>query len=175
MTLYHGSHLSGLTVLKPSLSNHDKAYVYLSDNATLALFYAYNPIRRPGGFFPYWFDKHGTLLYDEYFPDQLRLIYAGHDGWIYHTDADSLPRLDKMPWVHLSESPVPITHAEYIPDLYQAMLDAEKAGKFVFNRYESIPESQRDIHRRVVRNSLAGRGEDDYVQFMRRHIPELFE
>lgn len=174
MTLYHGSSVPNLTELKPFSSNHGKAYVYLSNNATLALFYAYNPIARPGGFFPYWFDREGVLHYDEYFPDQLRLLYEGHSGWVYQVEADSLPQLDKMPWVYLSEEPVQITHAVHVPDLYKALLDAEQAGCLHIHRYENIPEAQREIHRKIVRNSLEGHDEDDYARFLREYMPEVF-
>lgn len=174
MTLYHGSSVPRLTELKPFPSNHGKPYVYLSDNATLALLYAHNPIARPGGFFPYWFDKEGMLHYDEYFPYQLHRMYGGHDGWIYHAEADGLAQLDKMPWVYLSESPVQITHAVHVPDLYAALLDAEQAGQLILHRYEDIPEEQRERHRRVVRRSLEGHEEDDYARFLREYMPELF-
>ena len=40
MLLYHGSSVSGLTQLKPFLSEHQKPYVYLSSNPVVALLYA---------------------------------------------------------------------------------------------------------------------------------------
>ncbi len=115
MTFYHGSSVPNLTELKPFPSNHGKPYVYFSTNAVLALLYAYNPIARPGGFFPYWFDKDGQLHYDEYFPDQLRQIYAGHHGWVYQVEAENLLQLDKMPWVYLSETPLQISKQRMFP------------------------------------------------------------
>lgn len=174
MTLYHGSSTSGITALRPAPSNHDKPYVYLTDNPTLTLLYAHNPIKRPGGFFPYWFDKSGLLHYDEYFPDQTRRLYQGHSGWVYSVEAAELPQLDRMPWVYLSEVDVPVTHAEFIPELYAALLTAEKAGLLVLHRYENTPEAQREIHRKIVRMSLEGHDEDDYVRFLRDYMPELF-
>ena len=174
MMLCHGSSVPGLTELKPFPSNHSKPYVYLTDCAALALFYAHNPIERPGGFFPYWFDKQGQLHYDEYFPDQLRLMYQGHSGWVYHVEVDGWTRLDKMPWVYLSEAPVPVAQADFIPDLHAALTGAAEDGRLVLHRYGDIPEGQREIHRKVVRNSLSGHDEDDYVQFMRQHMPEVF-
>lgn len=174
MLLYHGSPAGDLTELCPFPSNHDRPYVYLTDNPTLALLYAHNPIKRPGGFFPYYFSKDGRLHYDEYFADQLRVMYRGHSGYVYTTEPESLPTLDRMPWVHLSDAPVPVAACCFIPDLYEALLDAERAGSIILHRYESIPEAQQEIHRKIVRRSLEGRSEDDYVRFLREHMPEVF-
>ena len=173
MLLYHGSSTAGITTLRPGLSNHDKAYVYLTDCPTLALFYAYNAVGRPGGFFTYWFDKEGMLHYDEYFPDQTRRLYEGHSGWLYTAEPDGVTQLDKMTWVYLSETEVPVTQAEYIPDLYAAMLHAERECRLLLHRYEDIPEKQREIHRRIARPSQDAPA--DYVRFLQRYMPELFE
>lgn len=174
MLLYHGSPAGGIRALRPSPSNHDKPCVYLTDCPALALLYAHNPIARPGGFFPYWFDKAGQLHYDEYFPDQTQLIYAGHPGWVYQAEADGLQRLEKMPWVYLSEAETPVAGAEYVPDLYAALLLAESEGRLTLHRYGSIPPEQQEIHRRIVRRSMEGHGEDDYIRFLREYMPELF-
>lgn len=174
MLLYHGSSVGDITALEPRQSGHDKPYVYLTDNATLALLYAHNPIQRPGGFFPYWFGKDGQLHYDEYFPDQTRRLYHGHSGWVYQLEADDLVHLDKMPWVYLSETTVPVAHADFIPDLYAALLEAGRTGQIILHRYEAFPEAQREIHRKIVRQSLEDHPLDEYVRFLRQHMPELF-
>ena len=175
MLLYHGSSTGGIIALRPSISNHDKPYVYLTDCAVLALLYAYNPIARPSGFFPYYFDKAGLLHYEEYFPDQTRKMYAKHSGWIYTAEADSLTRLDKMPWVYLSETDIPISDATFIPDIYAALMEAETAGRLVLHRYEDASEEQHRINRHVVRKSLEGHADGDYVRFLREHMPDAFE
>lgn len=175
MTLYHGSPIGGISALCPRQSGHDKPYVYLTNCPTLALFYAFNPIQRPGGFFPYWFDKQGELHYDEYFPDQTRRIYASKAGWVYTMEAEGLSQLDKMHWVYLSETELPVSHAEFIPDLYAALLAAEKAGHLILHRFETLPKAQQEIHRKIVKNSLEGHTEDDYVRFLRENMPELFQ
>ena len=175
MLLYHGSSTGGITALRPGLSNHNKPYVYLTDCPTLALFYAHNPIARPGGFFPYYFDKEGQLHYDEYFSDQTHRLYAGHSGWVYTAETTNLPRLDKMTWIYLSEEEVPITRAEFIPDLYVALLDAEATGRLVLHRYEDATEQKHHLHRRVVQKSLDGHADDAYVHFLQQYMPEVFE
>lgn len=175
MKLYHGSDVPGLTTLRPFMSNHDSPYVYLTDNPTLPLIYAHNAVGRPGGFFPYWFDKEGRLIYDEYFPGQLRTMYQGKSGWVYEADAEKLTRLDKMPWVYLSDTPVAVTGARFIPDLYEALVGASQDGRLVLHLYEDLPEQAREGHRRVVRRSLEGHGDDAYTAFLRQHMPEVFD
>jgi len=81
----------------------------------------------------YWFDKTGMLHYDEYFPDQTRRMYQGHSGWVYQLEANNLKQLDKMSWVYLSETDIPVCRAHYIPDLYKALLDAEQAGHILLH------------------------------------------
>lgn len=175
MTLYHGSDVPGLTVLKPFTSNHGTPYVYLTDHPTLALLYAFNAVGRPGGFFTYWFDKQGQLIYDEYFPDQLRTMYQGKSGWVYEAQAEDLPQLDKMPWVYLSASPAAVTNAAFIPDLYEALTQAAADGRLVWNRYDDLSEKAREGHRQVVRRSLAGHEDDAYTAFLQQHMPEVFD
>ncbi len=80
MKLYHGSATQGIATLLPGQSNHDKAYVYLTDNEHLAVMYAYNPLTPPNGFFTYRFSSDGRLHYDEYFPCALEMIYGGRKG-----------------------------------------------------------------------------------------------
>lgn len=173
MKLYHGSDVPNLHELKPFASNHDKPYAYLSTSDALALLYAHNAIKRPGGFFPYWFDKEGLLHYDEYFPDQTRLLYQGQAGWVYTAEADGLTQLEKMPWVYVAEESVQVAKAEYFPDLYEALLQADRDGRLKLHRYESLTEQQHEKRRCIVRESLKTHGEDDYRCFIREHMPEI--
>lgn len=173
MTLYHGSDVPALTHLKPFSWVGETPYAFLCSISALALIYAHNPMQRPGGFFTYWVDKTGQLHYDEYFPDQTRLLYQGHGGWVYTAEIDDLIQHEKMPWVYMSEEPVPLAQAEYFPDLYEALLQAEKDGRLKLHRYEDLTEQQHETRRGIVRESLQTHGEDDYRRFIRAHMPEV--
>lgn len=174
MLLYHGSSTSGIITLRPSISNHAKPFVYLTDCAVLALLYAHNPIKRPGGFFPYYFDKAGLLHYEEYFCDQTRKIYAEHSGWIYTAETGSFSHLEKMPWVYLSETDVSVSDTTFIPDIYAALTEAERDGQLIIHRYEDASVEQRKMNLRVVQKSLEGHANEDYVRFLRKHMPVAF-
>lgn len=173
MILYHGSDVPALTHLKPFSWAGETPCAFLCSISALALIYAHNPMQRPGGFFTYWVDKTGQLHYDEYFPDQTRLLYQGHGGWVYTAEIDDLIQHEKMPWVYMSEEPVPLAQAEYFPDLYEALLQAEKDGRLKLHRYEGLTEQQHETRRGIVRESLQTHGEDDYRRFIRAHMPEV--
>ncbi len=153
MKLYHGSGTAGIARLRPFASNHEKPYAYLTDSEVLAAVYAHNPLTRPNGFFTYWWRKDGVLCYDEYFNDQLREIYAGQRGYVYECEGE-LPRLERMPWVYLSEGEVPVRNCIEIPDLYEQLLRYEREGRLIVQRWGDVSQQQRQIWENVVRRSL---------------------
>lgn len=177
MVLYHGSPVAGLKVLQPFLSNHGKPYVYLSNNDTLALIYAHNPVPRPYSFFSYRFDDKKQLHYDEYFPDALRVIYSGQSGWVYTCEAD-LPVLKEMPWVYLSQTPVDVIHSRFVPDLYEELLLRQEAGQLCVHRYETLTEPMLRCIKtmgleEIEKYGLRNKPDDPYRQFLHEHYPEL--
>lgn len=177
MTLYHGSGVQGIPILRPFPSNHDKPYVYLTHSSILAAIYAHNPLTRPNGFFSYWWGKDGLLHYDEYFENQLEEIYSGQKGYVYECEG-IYPSLEKMPWVYLSEEPVAVTNVVEIPDLYLHLLQCEKDGLLKVQRWNQVPDRQKEIWENVVKRSLKntdlstpeGREYRDYVKM---HFPNL--
>ena len=85
-----------------------------------------------------------------------------------------------MPWVYLSEEVVPVAAARHVPDLLAALLEWERMGELVIHRYEDIPESQREVDRRVVARSAEGLASGDpgvreYLDFIRTHMPGVLE
>ena len=67
MTFYHGSPIGGLNKLEPFLSEHGRHYIYFATNPLVALLYAVKPVPKPFSFYPYGFDKHGNVIYSEYY------------------------------------------------------------------------------------------------------------
>lgn len=179
MKLYHGSHVGGITELKPAQSGSSDPRVYFSTSETLSLIYAHNPVR-PYGFFPYRFTKEGQLCYDEYFPDAMREIYSGHGGWVYTCDAE-LTQHERLPWAYTSTEPVKVESSYFVPDLYEAMLEAERDGRLLVHRYETISERMLENIRKMVLEEVESqnlRAEWDtnvYALFLRKHYPWLDE
>ena len=176
MNLYHGSSVGGIDVLLPFSSNHDKKYVYLTHLEELAVIYAHNPLTRPNGFFSYWL-KEGSLHYDEYFPDQLRILYSGQAGYVY-TCRESLPSLEKMDWVYISEQPVNVQNVRFIPDLYQEILRLEDQRRIQIHRYQEHSPKRLASICSMIRREITGcdpekETDREYLRFLNTHFPEL--
>lgn len=178
MKLYHGSPVSGITALRPTLSNHGKPYVYLTDDPALAVLYAHNPLTPPDGFFPYFYNKENRLCYDEYFPNALSL-YQGFGGYVYTVETEiPLTRLEQMPWVYLSEIEVPVSKCRHIPNLYDEILKLERDDRIILNRFGTLSEKRlqgiyRMLRREAEKEQLQEHPEREYAQFYQAHFPFL--
>lgn len=177
MILYHGSSTAGIDKLLPFTSNDQKPYVYLTHSEVLAAIYSHNPLTRPNGYFTYWWGKDGKLYYDEYFENQTKEIYSGQKGFVYECAGD-YPRMDKMPWVYLSEEPVQVVKCTEIPDIYEKLLCYEREGLLTINRWHEASEKQREIWVNVVRRSLEKKDlstplAQEYYYFVKKHFNEI--
>ena len=177
MLLYHGSPTPRIRSLCPRLSNHGKPYVYLTDSPVLATIYAWNPVPRPYTYFPYWWGKDGMLYYDEYFPNAMETVYQGHEGHLYCCEAE-LPRLENMPWISISESPVAVSGCRWIPDLYEELLRLEQEGRLICRRYEQRSPREHEqarqlLLREIDQYHLRDKDGDPYTLFIRDHFPGL--
>lgn len=177
MILYHGSGVSNIKRLRPFASNHDKPYVYLTHSDVLATIYAHNPLTRPNGFFSYWWNKDGVLCYDEYFENQLEVIYSGKKGYVYECEGE-YSQLERMPWVYLSEQHVPVIKCREIFNLYEQLLQYEKEGRLIVRRWHTVSEKQREIWENVVRRSLkqtdlTTRLGMEYLEYVQTHFKKF--
>lgn len=178
MLLYHGSSVPGIRTLEPRLSNHEKPYVYLTHIKPLAVLYAHNALTPPHGFFTYFMDKNASLVYEECFPNQLETLYAHQRGFVYTCKAEDLPTLPAMPWIYLSEDPVPVASWEEIPDLLQELLRLEQASALTIRRYETLTPEDRAINDRMILREietlkLREHPETEYGRFLHAHFPHL--
>ena len=80
MTFYHGSPVGGLNELKPFLSEHKKQYVYFTQNPVVALLYAVHSVDKPFSYYPYGFDKDGTIHYSDYYKDAFWIFTKVNKG-----------------------------------------------------------------------------------------------
>lgn len=177
MKLYHGSATPGIATLLPNQSNHDKAYVYLTDNETLALLYAHNPMTPPNGFFTYRFSSDGRLHYDEYFDHALETLYTGRRGTVYICECQA-KALEKMPWVYISETPVSVVERRDISDLYKELLSRESQGDLIVHRYHTLPDAFKASINQMMRRELTdirekNPGNEEYRAFIEAHFPHL--
>ena len=150
---YHASPTPGIQVLEPRVSNHNTPLIYFSKKRENTLVYLSNAIEkfcRETGYVhtgkwtkwgPYGF-KSGILQLDEYYPNALAETYAGVSGYVYHANSIREAEQDiAIPDAAVSTVPVPVDGVEFVPDAYEAILDAERQGLILLRRYESLPES----------------------------------
>lgn len=181
MKLYHGSDNGNIKQLTPRLSNHGKPYVYTIVHRALAVMYAHNPFPRPNGFYTYRVLKDGRVFYDEYFENQLEVMYKGVSGYVYTIDVEEekLKQLDNMPWVYVSETSIDVKHPEFVPDLYEELLRLEKTGEIIINRHKDASEEDKQkwkniVAREIKDKELKDRLDEPYAKFLHTHFPDLF-
>ena len=151
MLFYHGSVVGELNQLLPSVSwysNLKEPRVYLTTNRQLALHYIWD-IERIGVKMPMLrIGDDGVLTFQEMFSGALEYFYKGVSGYIYHCEGDFvLDPSSGVPTCATSAQPVPVCHCEYIPDVYEEIISYTDKGTFVYERYETLSETRRDIIR----------------------------
>jgi len=141
--LYHGSAIGNLTMLKPYVSEHEKPYVYFAENPAVALLYAVKPVPKPHSFYPFGFDKNGTVVYSEYFPDAFSILYQGKTGYLYEVEnCKELETPTHIPGVYTKSEPVLVKNVTEIPDLYAHFKVFEKEGLFRIKTHDEISDKE---------------------------------
>ncbi len=151
--LYHASPIKGITTLVPHVSNHDKPLVYLSDRRENVLVYLSNAVEkhcRENSFVwngpwhkwaSYGFTKDGLLLLEEYYPNATAETYKGVSGYIYQVEEGAWTAAMKdIPHAYLSSEPVAVSDCEFIPDAYEAILEAETKQQIVIRRFADLSD-----------------------------------
>lgn len=177
---YHASPTAGIRVLEPRASNHGVPLVYFSSKRENTLVYLSNSIERfcrDTGYAhtgkwtkwgPYGF-QGGILRLDEYYPNALEETYKGVSGYIYH--AESIVETDmeiEIPHAAASPAPVPVDGAEFIPDAYEAILDAARKGLITVARYENQSKAMLAWIRKTIREQYdRAENQPEYRYFLR--------
>lgn len=178
---YHASRTPGLSVLRPHVSNHGRALVYLSARRENTLVYLSNAVelhcQRIGfahaGAYHTWasygFGPDGRLRLQEYYPGALPETYEGVDGYIYAAhSAPGCAEQPDIPYAFWTRREVPVDACEYVPDAYEEILRAAAEKKIVVERYEELTETMRGWIARTVRQEYeSAAGQPEYQVFLR--------
>lgn len=178
--LYHASPVPDLNVLTPHVSNHGKSLVYLSAKRENVLVYLSNAVEkhcRETGFAwegpwrkwaSYGFTKDELLQLEEYYPNATYETYKGVSGFIYQVANHecAMPQED-IPDAYISEQSLTTVSCEFVPDAYEALLEAEAAGLIVIKRYAELSEGMRRWLEKVIPQEYA-KAEDrpEYRHFL---------
>lgn len=179
--LYHASPVKGIVTLTPHVSNHERALVYLSAKRENVLVYLSNAVEKhchESGFAwngpwlkwaSYGFTKEGILLLEEYYPNATEETYKGVSGYIYQVEeSDSAEAMKDIPHAYISNEPVPVNGCEFIPDAYEAILQAEKDGLLSIKRYRELTDGDRRWLERVIPQEYAkAEKHPEYRHFLR--------
>lgn len=183
---YHASPAHCIEVLKPQVSNHGRPLVYLSKKRENTLVYLSNAVEkycREAGFshagpWQKWASYgfyEGKLRLDEYYPNAIWDTYKGVSGYIYA--AEEVPggeEQEDIPDAVITSQPVPVLGCEYVPDAYEAILEAEEAGLLLIRRYGELPEAMLAWIDSSIKQEYA-EAEDipTYRHFLKGKFPEI--
>ena len=144
---------------------------------------------------PYGFEQNGRLRIEEYYPGMLQETYQGVSGYIYQ--AEQLPKgqgefangaskqncasedekadgamIDlQIPDAVVSSLPVNVTGAEFIPDAYDAIMEAERKGLIMILRYEDFSEKKKQWLRGVIAKEYEEAADHpEYRYFLKNHF-----
>lgn len=180
---YHASRRPGIQVLEPHVSNHGVPLIYFSDRRENVLPYLSNAVAkycRETGFSregpwtkwaSYGFTADGRLQLEEYYPHATEETYRGVRGYIYQVSR-IIPTADdiQIPHAFATAKPVAVRGCEFIPDAYEAILEAERAGLIEIARYERLAANQTfmDWLRETIRREYReAEGKPEYRHFLR--------
>jgi hypothetical protein len=184
---YHASPSGNIHTLEPHISNHDIPLIYLSKKRENVLVYLSNAIEKYcketnfeycgkwQKWGPYGFNQDGTQRIEEYYPNALVKTYRGVSGYIYSANniIDSGFQI-QIPDAATSSVPVTVDSCEFIPDAYEAILDAEMRGLIAILRYEDSSDSQLEWIKRTIRIEYDnGFDHPDYRHFIEGCFPAI--
>lgn len=186
---YHASQISGIECLEPRVSNHNLPLVYFSVKRENVLVYLSNAVEkycRETGYVhtgkyskwgSYGFTRDGILRLEEYYPNAAIETYQGVSGYIYSVDtiADA-KRLDEIPFAYTVNHEVAVTGCEYIPDAYEAIMQAIAEEKIVLEKYEdTTPEKKKWIEKTMIQEYQNSEATEEYRYFLKGKFPFVGE
>ena len=145
MKLYHGTIVDKIQVLKRNSRDKEKSVLYLTDNRAYSLFYIRDP---KVNFVTCGVGEDGKVYYDEKFPNQLEVLYKGTSGYIYETDVQA--QKHHVCGIWLCNTDAWVSGVEYIPDVYQSIMEEIKAGNVVFTSYDMLTSEQKQMNHQGI-------------------------
>lgn len=184
---FHASPIGGIKQLEPRISNHGLPLIYFSKKRENVLVYLSNAIEmycKETGFIhtgkwkkwgPYGFDKENRLRLEEYYPNALEQTYKGISGYIYSAESiiDSGFEV-QIPDAATSSSPVTVTNVEFVPDAYDAIMQAEKEGLITVLRYEEMTKNRREWLVKTIKEEYnSATDHPDYTHFLQGNFSDI--
>lgn len=170
--LYHGSIKQGLDIILANSTSHvdgSKVAYFTTDRV-----YALVCCRSREENFVTMRSGDGVPHYFERFPNQLQIMYAGKQGFLYcPVTSDGLNNTTGNTWE--SHVDVPVVLHEHIPDVYAELLREEAAGNIIILRYAEIDPVEQKMHANYIRDHLDDPLHKEYRDFLLQHFSSLWD
>lgn len=149
--LYHASNISGIKVLKPQISTHQKPYVYAIRSRLMAMLFG-----TPKDDFDLLIDaQDGKPVLYECYPDAFKSVYAGKSCSIYTVEeAGFLQGVTGWEEEWVCPNAVPVVQEEGVEDIYAQLMLAFQAGECIMH-----PFTQNEKYLAFIREELQKRVE----------------
>ncbi len=173
MNLYHGTVIGGLDVILANSKSHKDGskVAYFTTDRVYALVCC-----RPKteNFVTMGLRGDKKQHYYERFPNQLRVMYEGREGFIYQpTSTLQLENIKERSWG--SKTDVPVTLCDHITNVYEEILKEEKAGNVIIHRYEEIDPEERQMIANGIKEELEKGNFSEYREFLYRNFSPLWD
>ncbi len=182
MILFHGSSVGNIQVLEPRLADHERPYIYLSENEVVASFYIINAVDRPYYWFPYGFSKNKIPIYHELYPNALKKVAEGIPGYLYQVQVNpnQIIPFQQIPEAWLGTEPLQVTQCSYIPDAYKYFLGLESEKRLIIWRFENWkPEQLANWYDITVdyltKKEMINTPDCSYALFIKKNLPQVWE
>ena len=150
---YHGTIFGGLDRILANANSHvDGGKVaYFTTDRVYALVCCRS---RSENFVTMGPDSNGKQHYFERFPNQLKTLYQGREGFLYQPlSAEGLKNTKGHTWE--SAVDVPVVQRERIQDVYAEILREEELGRVIIHRYDEIDPQEQKLHANYIRDHLS--------------------
>lgn len=169
---YHGSVVGGLDTILANAKSHvdGRKVAYFTTDRVYALVCC----RSRQENFVTMGPRDGIQHYFERFPDQLKVMYDGKEGFLYRpVSPANLKNTKAQTWESLVD--VPVVLDERIPNVYPEILSEEAAGNVIIHRYAEIDPAEQKMHANYIRDHLNDLLCAVYREFLYRHCSPLWD
>ena len=169
---FHGSVIGGLDTILANAKSH-------VDGSNVAYFttdrvYALVCCRSRQENFVTMGPRDGIQHYFERFPDQLKVLYDGKEGFLYRpVSSVNLKNTKGHTWE--SAVDVPVVLHERVSNVYAEILREEAAGNVIIHRYAEIDPAEQKLHANYIRDHLGDPPDTEYRDFLVRLFSSLWD
>lgn len=177
MKLYHCSPTTGLTVLRPGVSEYFRKpkQVCLTASLPMALLYGIKHYE-----YTYGYTRDREIYYEEYFPNALEEIYRGKAASLYTCAFREDMKATECPNEYVTPNEVPVEGETVIPDVYEALMEQVRQGALKVVRWEDTSAERREWVVKVEMMTIAEQNmlanpDTPFARYMREKYPESWK